>query len=487
MRYKTNMIKCQKNIMVSMQTFSSFLITLILIASTGLSNAKPLAFDNNDLPLLGNSDQQYLTKQQAQKIGNSFYQSAMLSSILIDDVEINLYLRALIAQLHNYSQFTADPIRILIINNSEINAFALPGNIIVVHSGLFLAVQKESELVGVLAHELAHLKQQHILRLFSEQQKSQPKLILALLAALLVAPNAQSRNAIITSGIASSIQTTIDYTRKQEYEADRIAINILVKAGFDPEGISHFFAILAQQSGLSGGLASGSEFLRTHPLSKNRISEAQNRIQDIDRSNLIIDSAIFQRLKTRLAITLYNYPIKKDSCYQSLLNRQQSVRQGLVQEDEMPACSVKKISQNNYLKKEYGILLSLYDNINATPILQKLATDNPAHAQYQYALLEHYYRHNQFKSYIQHASQFLRHNTPLFPQFYQILSKVYYKNQQPDIAKYYLSLYYLAVGKQSLAQRILTKLKAQNKVDIILLQKIKTVLDQITIKKGNPS
>jgi len=140
-----------------------------------------------------------------------------------------------------------------------------------------------------------------------------------------------------------------------------------------------------------------------------------------------------------------------------------------------------------YLKKEYGILLSLYDNINATPILQKLATDNPAHAQYQYALLEHYYRHNQFKSYIQHASQFLRHNTPLFPQFYQILSKVYYKNQQPDIAKYYLSLYYLAVGKQSLAQRILTKLKAQNKVDIILLQKIKTVLDQITIKKGNPS
>jgi hypothetical protein len=71
-----------------MQTFSSFLITLILIASTGLSNAKQLAFDNNDLPLLGNSDQQYLTKQQAEKIGNSFYQSAMLSNILIDDVEI---------------------------------------------------------------------------------------------------------------------------------------------------------------------------------------------------------------------------------------------------------------------------------------------------------------------------------------------------------------------------------------------------------------
>ncbi len=457
-----------------------FILLCFLLSFTQAYSQNNDSFDVNALPLLGNSDQHYLTRQQANEIGNAFYNQAMVSSILIDDIEINLYLRSLITRLHNTSQFSSDPIRIIIINNNAINAFALPGNIIVIHSGLFLAVQQESELVGVLAHELSHLKQQHLLRLFAQQKKDQPKLLLSILAALLVSKDAQSSNAILMAGVASSVQGTLDYTRRQEYEADRIAINILVKANFNPEGISNFFELLAQKSGFSTDLASGSEFLRTHPLSENRIAEAKNRIQNIDTSQLITDSARFQRLKSKLAFLL-NLPItnQQQHCYHAILKSQKLIINGLNANDELKNCGSKKIKAHAFLQYEYANLLSLQNNKNAEQTFKTLITNNPEHLEYQYSLLQHYYFVGDYQQYIYTALIILQNAEPLFPSFYQTLSHVYFKNQQTHLAKYYLSTYYIGVGKNSLAKRILNQLKALPTIDPILKHKVQTLIASV--------
>ena len=453
------------------------ILTLLCFVFANFSYAAD-EFDVDALPVLGNSDQQYLTQQQAQQIGNEFYNQAMLSPILIDDFEINDYLRSLITRLYNTSQFSGTPIRIIMINNSEINAFALPGNIIVVHSGLFLAVQKESELVGVLAHELSHLKQQHLLRLLAEQQKNQPKLLLAMFAALLASNNAQTNNAILTAGIASTVQSTLDYTRKQEYEADRIAIDVLVKAQFDPKGISDFFEILLQKSGFSTDLASGSEFLRTHPLSENRIAEAKNRIQGIDTRHLSKDSATFQRLKIKLA-ALLDTPIKSTQfrCYQQLLNAKKQRRNGQSIQLNTLTCPLQKPQQ--YIQHEYSNVLSLYGKNNAEQHYLALIKRYPEHLEFQYSLLEHEYRNYNYAQYIKVAETILSQSEPLFPNFYQRLSRVYFKNQQPDLAKFYLSKFYYQVGKNTLAQRILQKLMLQESINLILKHKVKTLLSNI--------
>jgi len=234
------------------------------------------AFGNN-LPELGSSFDSLISNVDEKKIKFQIMSQIYKSNSIIRDPEINDYLNNLGNELISKGTVKKPEVNFFIINDSSINAFAMLGNIIGVHSGLLYAAKSESELASVISHEIAHITQKHLLRLIDTQSKNSYKSYLALAVALLVARSSpQIANAAIATGSASQIQNTLDYTRDNEREADRIGLKILNDSGYDPRGFIDFFNTMQKFNNFSSGAAPA--FLRTHPVTTERISDIQDRI-----------------------------------------------------------------------------------------------------------------------------------------------------------------------------------------------------------------
>ena len=183
-------------------------------------------------------------------------------------------------------------------NDYGINAFAMPGGFVGVNAGLILTTQSESELASVLAHEISHVTQHHLARMIASQQGdgliSMATIALAILAAR---TNPQVSEAAIVSTQAHSIQKQLNYTRSYEEEADRIGLQLLRKSGFDTHAMPEFLERLQNSTRLLEGNAPN--YMRTHPITSDRIAEIENRVQN-DPYRLIPDSLNFQLVRTKL-------------------------------------------------------------------------------------------------------------------------------------------------------------------------------------------
>jgi len=196
---------------------------------------------------------------------------------LQNDPELNEYVRQLGLRLSRNAP-NGDSFHFFIVNNATINAFAVPGGFVGVHSGLLMAARRESELAAVLAHETAHVSQRHIPRLISAGQRITGPTLAAMLAGILIAASGQPAGAAaIAFATAGAAQAQINFTRAFEQEADRIGMSFLDSAGYDAHAMPAFFERMdtlnrAQESNLP-------EFLRTHPITANRISESLNHAE----------------------------------------------------------------------------------------------------------------------------------------------------------------------------------------------------------------
>jgi predicted Zn-dependent protease len=172
-----------------------------------------------------------------------------------------------------------------VVDDARINAFALPGGFVGVHTGLIEASRNEDELAGVLAHEVAHVTQRHIARAVHASSR-QSMLSTALMLGAMILGAAGGDADAVQAGIAvaqgTAAQQQINFTRSNEYEADRIGIRALAEAGFDPHGMNSFFEVLSRQETSSPDRRIP-EFLRTHPVTTARISEAKSRAADSAR------------------------------------------------------------------------------------------------------------------------------------------------------------------------------------------------------------
>jgi len=172
--------------------------------------------------------------------------------------------------LHDFSFF--------VIEDPVINAFALPGGFIGVHTGLLEATRNEDELAGVLAHEVAHVTQRHIARSIHSGQRQSMMSMAIMLGAILAAVAGADGDAVqgaIAVAQGTSAQQQINFTRSNEYEADRVGIEALANAGFDPQGMASFFEVISRSN--TPMEYRTPEFLRTHPVSSARIAESRNR------------------------------------------------------------------------------------------------------------------------------------------------------------------------------------------------------------------
>ena len=167
---------------------------------------------------------------------------------------------------------------LFLLRDRSINAFALPGGYMGVHLGLIGAVSSRDELAAVLGHELSHVTQRHISRLMTQQSRQTPWLIGAMiLGALAASKSPQAANAAIAGGQAVAMQSQLNFSRDMEREADRVGFGVMTDAGFDSHGVSNMFEKLQQASKINDN---GSfPYLRSHPLTTQRIAEAQARVQ----------------------------------------------------------------------------------------------------------------------------------------------------------------------------------------------------------------
>ncbi|WP_153161194.1 M48 family metalloprotease [Zoogloea sp. 1C4] len=231
------------------------------------------------LPDLGDSAETALSRQSERALGEQTMTSLRASGAMLNDPEINAYLDAL-----GHRLVAADPdltgqhFSFFAIDSNELNAFALPGGYIGVHTGLIAATQSESELASVLAHEISHVSQHHIARQIAAQSSTQMLSMAAMVAAILAAGtgNGQAAMAAATGATAAQQQSMINYTREHEQEADRIGFQLLVRAGFDPRAMAAFFERLQQNTRLVDA-GTTPAWLRTHPLTAQRVAEAEDR------------------------------------------------------------------------------------------------------------------------------------------------------------------------------------------------------------------
>ena len=255
--------------------------TLVLLA-TGLTLAALAPAADINLPDIGSPADAILSKNDEAQLGRAIMRQIRNSGQVVEDPLVTEYVNEIghriAAQanndgIHEFSFF--------VIDDPVINAFALPGGFIGVHTGLLEATRNEDELAGVLAHEVAHVTQRHIARSIHAGQRQSIVSMAIMLGAILAAAAGAGGDAMqgaIAVAQGTAAQQQINFTRSNEYEADRVGISALANAGFDPQGMASFFEVISR-SNTPMDLRTP-EFLRTHPVSSARIAEARTRARN---------------------------------------------------------------------------------------------------------------------------------------------------------------------------------------------------------------
>ncbi len=250
------------------------------------------------LPDLGESSQAVFSPSAERGLGESIMEQVRADPAYVDDPVVTDYLNTLGNRLVAASPDPRHNFEFFVLNDRSVNAFALPGGFIGVHTGLILTAQTESELAGVLAHEVAHVTQHHIARMIAGQERSQLTALAALALGILAArSNSQVGQAVIAGSQAAAIQNQLDFSREHEREADRIGVQILQRTGLDARAMPVFMERLQRATRVYESDAPA--YLRTHPVTSERIADLQNRTESIGYRQ-IPDNVEFQIVRARV-------------------------------------------------------------------------------------------------------------------------------------------------------------------------------------------
>lgn len=242
----------------------------------GLFLAPMYSHADSDLPELGSSADVVMSAEEKKRLIAEFRNYIQNSLNLVQDPLSNEYIQRLGEKLAAYVD-REQTFTFFIVDDPTINAFAGPGGYIGIHTGLIYATRSEDELASVLAHEIAHVTQRHLFRSMDNNSKLTWPAMLAILAAMAVSGQAGGDvgNAIVASTVAGTYQSQLSFSRTYEKEADRVGMQLLAQAGFDPKAMPVFFKTLQQKHQYSETALP--EFLRTHPITTSRIADSQSR------------------------------------------------------------------------------------------------------------------------------------------------------------------------------------------------------------------
>ncbi|WP_413465314.1 M48 family metalloprotease [Pectobacterium carotovorum] len=269
----------------------------VLFGTLLAGNLLPAQADTQDrLPDIGTTAGGTLSINQELAMGDFYVRQLRAGAPLINDPLLSNYINQIGNRLVKQADSVRTPFHFYLIRNDDINAFAFFGGNVVLHSALFRYADSESELASVLAHEISHVTQRHLARSMESQQRSAPLTWVGALGSILLAmANPQLGMAALSGTLAGAQQGMITFTQSNEQEADRIGIQVLQRAGFDPQAMPNFLQKLADQSRYA---SRPPEMLLTHPLPESRLSDARNRANQM-RSTPVQSSQDFLFAKIR--------------------------------------------------------------------------------------------------------------------------------------------------------------------------------------------
>ena len=235
-----------------------------------------------ELPLIGDRLSGAVSETEEEILGRQFLRDLKRETDILYDPIVQEWTELFIYKIGEKSKVSKKTFEILLIRDNNLNAFAAPGGIIGVNAGLFKYADNEAQFASVVAHELAHLSQRHFARRMQRQKDRSLANSLMILASIALAGATSNPNALLV-GQQAITQQNLSFSRGDEQEADRIGFRNMVAAGFDPKSTSYMFEKLQSLSRLSG--SNELEFLRSHPLTKKRIADAQSRAQGFEKGN----------------------------------------------------------------------------------------------------------------------------------------------------------------------------------------------------------
>ena len=274
----------------------------------------------DQLPEMGTAAQATLSLEDEYRIGRMVMRGLRDSGAIMEDPEVSEYMQSLGLRLSSLAHDGNRNFNFFLVRDGAINAFALPGGFIGIHSGLLLETNKESELAAVLAHEVAHVTQRHIARGLENQARANLVSTAATLAAILIGAMAGGSSdatiGAVTAAQNLAIQSQINFTREHEYEADRVGIGLLHSAGFDPTSMASFFDTMGRRTQL--GPDRVPELLRTHPVTSARIAEARGRANQMGATEIVPDSLGYALIKERVRVLSTTPAVDPRAYYDSL-------------------------------------------------------------------------------------------------------------------------------------------------------------------------
>ncbi len=349
----------------------AFAITSTLASTTSFSQEN----NKNKLPEIGAAGFSVLSIDKERQIGSAMMRHIRASQPLINDPVLIEYINDLGNRLVKNAQDVNYSFEFFIINDKEINAFAFFGGHVGIHSGLITLADSESELASVIAHEVSHVTQRHLARRLEAQSKNQPLTMAGMISGVLLAlVNPSVGMAALTTAMAASQQSGINFTRGNEQEADRVGITLLANSGFDPQGAPAFFNKMATKYRYK---SKPPAMLLTHPVPESRISEARIRAHGLETPPLA-PSLNFALAKSRIQARYEGEPEENIAKFKDI---------------------IKKLQYTYKEAANYGLALSYFEDKNyeeAKDIIEVLIQNDKNNLFYADALTDIYINTKEF-------------------------------------------------------------------------------------------
>ena len=278
-----------------------------------------------DLPVSGDAYSSVISIASEYNLGRLYMAQLRRSLPEYLDPVTQDYAEHLVYRLSEFSELTDRRLEIALIDEKSVNAFAAPGGIVGINAGLIFHAEAEGQLASVLSHELAHLSQRHFARRMQRQKDRSLANSLMILGSIALAGATSNPNALLV-GQQAITQQNLSFSRGDEQEADRIGFKNLIRAGFDPKSTSHMFEKLQSLSRLSG--SNELEFLRSHPLTKNRIADAQSRSQGFEGKDYR-NSIEYELVRNRSIVHFSEVPRQSVTIFQKKINEAKTQREEL--------------------------------------------------------------------------------------------------------------------------------------------------------------
>ncbi len=431
---------------------------LLLVSLTaGTVHAYTDIIDDSDLPSVGEPADRVMTQAEEARIKRVLKAQLYGHLPISEDPESNAYIRALAAHILNRTGITQE-FDLLIVRNRQVNAFAMPGGLLAFYTGLITKARNESELAGVVAHEMAHVTQRHLARM--QDYMTNSNLSLLTMAGVILAGVTQTSALLpaVVLGQAVETQRFLNYSRSNEQEADRFASQLLAKSGIDPNGVANFFEVLLKHSDHRYG--KDFEYLSTHPTTPSRISEGRDRAQQY-QGTYLRDREEFRFIRQRM-ISLQTPTHERLDLFQKQLDAGDkpgaAEQYGIAVAWQKHGDHAKALELLLDIKTDAPELRLLLDMAiaeshkhlgqlsQAIELLELLYQENPTHAAVEFYLAQAHLAAGQAKQALKLIRKRIRRGIE-DPQTYRLLAEAANATGQPVISHIALADHYLSKGQ----------------------------------------